>query len=98
MKITLDLPDDLLIEAKAVAARHRTTLKAMVERALRREIALNRELDPDTSALFEVGKLGILRLKSPKPNLDSDKSNHPLEEIENEELRDAIQFARGVQP
>ncbi|MFZ4683826.1 MAG: hypothetical protein ACOYMS_15075 [Terrimicrobiaceae bacterium] len=38
MKTTLDLPDDLLIEAKAVAARRRTTLKAMVEHSLRREI------------------------------------------------------------
>lgn len=38
MKTTLDLPDDLLIEAKAVAARRRTTLKAMIEHSLRREI------------------------------------------------------------
>ena len=39
MKTTLDLDDDLLIEAKAVAARRRTTLRAMVEHALRRELA-----------------------------------------------------------
>jgi len=38
MKTTIDLPDELLAEAKAVAARRRTTLKAMVERALTREI------------------------------------------------------------
>lgn len=39
MKTTLDLDDDLLVEAKAVAARRRTTLRAMVEHALRRELA-----------------------------------------------------------
>ena len=38
MKTTIDLPDELLAEAKAVAARRRTTLKAMVEHALMREI------------------------------------------------------------
>lgn len=38
MKTTLDLPDDLLLEAKATAARRRTSLKAIVEHALRREI------------------------------------------------------------
>ena len=38
MKTTIDLPDELLIEAKAVAARRRTTLKAMVVHALTREI------------------------------------------------------------
>jgi purine-nucleoside phosphorylase len=38
MKTTLDLPDDLLIEAKTIAARRRISLKAMVEHALRREI------------------------------------------------------------
>ena len=39
MKTTIDLDDELLAEAKAVAARRRTTLKAMVEHALRRELA-----------------------------------------------------------
>ena len=34
MKTTLDLPDDLLIAAKALAARRKITLKAMVEHAL----------------------------------------------------------------
>ena len=38
MKTTIELDDALLIEAKAVAARRRTTLRAMVEHALRREL------------------------------------------------------------
>lgn len=45
MKTTLDLSDDLLSEAKAVAARRRITLKAMIEHALRREIAPPVQLD-----------------------------------------------------
>ena len=38
MKTTLELPDDLLLEAKAVAVRRHTTLKAIMEHALRREL------------------------------------------------------------
>jgi hypothetical protein len=59
MKTTLDLPDDLLIEAKTVAARRRITLKAMIEHALRREI------QPVESVLetpFVRGRDGVLRL------------------------------------
>jgi hypothetical protein len=63
MKTTLDLPDDLLIEAKAVAARRRTTLKDMVAHALRREISPCGELPGGVSDRLEVGPFGILRLK-----------------------------------
>lgn len=38
MKTTLDLPDDLLIEAKATAARRRMTLRELVTRALERDL------------------------------------------------------------
>lgn len=38
MKTTLDLPDDLLIEAKATAARRRITLRELVTRALERDL------------------------------------------------------------
>lgn len=38
MKTTLDLPDDLLIEAKATAARRRVTLRELVTRALERDL------------------------------------------------------------
>ena len=61
MKTTFDLPDDLLIEAKIVAARRRTTLKAMVEHALRREIAPVVQLDADSP--LEMNELGMLVLK-----------------------------------
>jgi hypothetical protein len=39
MKTTLDIPDPLLREARKVAARERTTLRALVEQGLRRVIA-----------------------------------------------------------
>jgi hypothetical protein len=38
MKTTIDLSDELLAEAKATAVRRRTTLKAVIEHALKREI------------------------------------------------------------
>ncbi len=41
--MTVELPDDLLIEAKATAARQRTTLRAIIEHALRREIFFNKQ-------------------------------------------------------
>ena len=38
MKTTIELPDDLLIAAKKKAAETRTSLKVIMERALRREL------------------------------------------------------------
>lgn len=64
MKTTLDLPDDLLIEAKMLAVRRKTTLRALVESALRNEIrpaAWAENLDPEK---FEVGPLGFLVIKN----------------------------------
>ena len=58
MKTTLDLPDDLLIEAKAIAARRRISLKAMVEHALRREIKPSTD---SHSTPFVRGEDGVLR-------------------------------------
>jgi hypothetical protein len=39
MKITIDLPDELLIAAKKSAAGRRTTLRKIFERGLKRELA-----------------------------------------------------------
>jgi hypothetical protein len=41
MKTTIELSDTLFAAAKATAARRRTTLKAMMEHALKREIAFD---------------------------------------------------------
>jgi hypothetical protein len=71
MKTTLDLPDNLLIAAKALAAQRKTTLKAMVEHALRREIAPQENLAPDSP--YEVGPFGILSLKKRAEALTADQ-------------------------
>ena len=63
MKTTLELDDALLREAKAVAAKRRTTLKAVVEHALRRELAPAPEISNPDPEKFEVGPLGFLVLK-----------------------------------
>jgi Arc/MetJ family transcription regulator len=60
MKTTLDIDDALLADAKAVAARRRTTLRAMVEHALRRELAPAAADDP---AAFARAASGLPRLK-----------------------------------
>jgi hypothetical protein len=39
MKTTIDLPDELLVAAKKRAAELRCTLRSLVERGLRRELA-----------------------------------------------------------
>ena len=39
MKTTLDIPDPLLEEARKIAAREHTTLRALVEQGLRRVLA-----------------------------------------------------------
>lgn len=63
MKTTLDLPDDLLVEAKMLAARRKTTLKAIVESALRRELRPIAEMESPDPEVFETGPLGFLVLK-----------------------------------
>lgn len=65
MKTTIELPDALLIEAKSVAARRRTTLRALVEHALRREIEPGQPVaaaEPEAEFLEEMPD-GFVRLK-----------------------------------
>lgn len=67
MKTTLDIDDDLLIEAKTLAVRRRTTLKALVEHALKREIQPHPGVTTNLGAdeLIEVGPHGLPRLVRP---------------------------------
>ncbi|MBC7981368.1 MAG: hypothetical protein H7Y36_12465 [Armatimonadetes bacterium] len=88
MKTTLDLPVDLLTSAKALAVRRRTTLRALVEHALRREIAPASQLEADTSDLFEVGPLGIHRLKNRGVTVTSDMVCQMIDNADEEDLRD----------
>ena len=61
MKITIDLPEDLLIEVQALAAKCRITLKEFVERALSREIAFQETFSVGT--LSEINRHGFPVLK-----------------------------------
>ncbi len=61
MKTTIELPDTLFAEVKAVAARRRTTMKAMMEHALRREIAFAEA--PQADAPYELNEHGFPVLK-----------------------------------
>lgn len=56
MKTTLELPDALLIEAKATAARRRITLKQLFTRALEKELAPPAAVQ--SSAHFTVDQYG----------------------------------------
>jgi hypothetical protein len=96
MKTTLDLPDDLLIEAKAVAARRRTTLKAIVEHALRREVQPSGPAaDAAIDDRFERGPYGILRLKRNRGEKVTLETIRKIQdEIDQEELDRAINLAR----
>ena len=83
MKTTLDLPDDLLIEAKIVAARRRTTLKAMVEHALRREIA--------PMVPLEMNELGMLVLKKREgAGITLEQIDAIQDEIDREDMERAL--------
>lgn len=64
MKTTLELPDALLIEAKTTAARRRTTLKALVESALRRELFSASTPPSDAGAFIEHGPNELPCLKA----------------------------------
>ncbi len=56
MKTTLEIEDQLLIQAKTVAAQRRTTLRAIVEHALRREVQTE---VPDQGSFIAYSKEGI---------------------------------------
>ena len=63
MKTTLELDDALFIEAKSIAAQRRTTFKALVEHALRRELRPTAEIANPDPEKFEIGPLGLPVLK-----------------------------------
>lgn len=79
MKTTIELPDDLLRAAKAIAGRRGTTLKAIITHALEREVC--DESAP--SAGFEVDNDGLPHLPSRGARVTGDLVSKLLaEEIE----------------
>lgn len=68
MKTTVEIPDDLLIRAKKRAAETRTTLRVLITRGLRRELA-----DGGTQGRTRGRKTGIRWVTAPgglPPGLD----------------------------
>jgi len=91
MKTTLDLDDALLIEAKTVAAKRRTTLKAVVEHALRRELAPAPEITNPDPEKFEIGPLGFLVLKrKPGDTVTLEQIQALQKEIDEEEFQRSL--------
>jgi hypothetical protein len=90
MKTTLDLPDDLLIEAKQVAARRRTTLKDLVTRSLRREIGFGETVALPPDSRYEISELGLPRLKKRGAVIDNRTVSSMLEEADREDFRSAL--------
>jgi hypothetical protein len=95
MKTTLDLTDDLLIEAKSVAVRRRTTLKAIIEHALRREIQHPKDTPPTEDDRFETGPFGILRLKRNRgATVTAGTVRQIQDQLNQEELERALELGR----
>ena len=63
MKTTMDINNKLLMAAKAAAVRRRTTLKAIVEHALRREVQFERDMNASSEQCFEINANGLPQLK-----------------------------------
>jgi hypothetical protein len=96
MKTTLDLDDDLLMEAKTLAVRRKTTLKAIVESALRREIRPAAEMENPDPEKFEVGPLGFLVLKrKPGETISLETIKAIEDDLDDEELQRAIHPRRA---
>jgi hypothetical protein len=66
MKTTIDLPDDLLIAVKKLAAERRTTIRSLVERGLRKDLG-----ESDSSAARRRPKIRWVTVKGGlAPGLD----------------------------
>lgn len=77
MKTTLELSDELFRKAKAVAADRRTTFRALVEHALRREVESGNE---DVSRIYRVDEDGLPYLPSRGAKVTSDAVYRLLDE------------------
>jgi hypothetical protein len=95
LKTTLDLPDDLLMEAKTLAVRRKTTLKAIVEAALRREIRPAAELENPDPEKYELGPFGILSLKKRGDGLTEAQVQHLIDHQYDDEDARVIALATG---
>ena len=89
MKTTIELPDDLLIDAKATAAKRRTTLKAIMEHALRREIYGIKKAPPDAPFVLNEYGFPILKRDPNDPKITSEEIEQIKEQIDQEDAERA---------
>lgn len=83
MKTTLEIDDDLFIATKAAAARRRTTMRSIVEHALRRELAPDQDVVSEaSSAYFKTGKHGLPVLKKSDSTVVSSETVYQMMEDE----------------
>lgn len=93
MKTTIELPDDLLIEAQSVAARRGTTLKAMITHALRREIGTAPNPHPRDTDHLEGGPFDIPRLKPRGEPVTGAMVRKMQDDADDEDFQCAVTFA-----
>jgi hypothetical protein len=87
--------DDLLIEAKILAAAKKTTLRAIVESALRREIRPPSERKNPVPEKYEIGPFGILSLKRDGRRLTAGEVRKLMDHQRDAGDEEALNLARG---
>lgn len=92
----LDLDEALLNEARALAERRHTTLEAIVEHALQRELMPAPQPENPNPDRFEFGPMGFLVLKrEPGETLTLDQIEKIQRDLDEADLRKAI-FPQGA--
>lgn len=83
MKTTIELPDELLIRAKATAALRKTSLKAMIEHALKREIDYPDDKLAEDDVPYVINEHGfpIIKKKYIKKSVSSEDIYKMCEEL-----------------
>ena len=89
MKTTIELPDDLFSEAKQTAARRRTTLRSIIEHALRREIYGTKP--PSAEAPYVLDEYGypLLKRDPEEPQSTEDQIQKLQEQMDMEDAERA---------
>lgn len=96
MKTTIDLPDDLLTQAKVMAARRRTTLRDLVMRGLQREIGADEAADGfQQDTRYELSELGLPRLRRHAVSVTDQAIAQLAERIDAEEFQAAVAMTRA---
>jgi hypothetical protein len=84
------------MEAKTLAVRRKTTLKAIIKAALRREIRSSTEPEKPAPSRFMVGPFGLLRIRKASGSLSTTLAQVRAAEqaLENEALQRVAQPQR----